>query len=187
MTLKILIPPTGTVDGISLEQFHVGEVYDLGTEIGCVLLAEQWAELVSADGVSVFVCRQFRPDETTGPLVLVVDDAPDERQLTESLLASYGYRVVGAAHGKEALARLRERCPALILLDLNMPVMDGWQFRAAQRRLTNRALAAVPVLVVSALDDAPIEGNRLQAVGVIQKPFDPDNLLEAVSAAVRPH
>jgi CheY-like chemotaxis protein len=89
-----------------------------------------------------------------------------------------------AGHGSDAIHRLRETCPDLIVLDLNMPVMDGWQFRTEQRYLTDKKRAAVPVLLMTGIDDAAAQAEALQAVGVITKPFDPDDLLDAVSAAI---
>jgi CheY-like chemotaxis protein len=182
MRLKILIRPTGTIDGISLDQFRVGEVYELGTHVGCVFLVEGWAELVTADGAAVFAAAPAVA--TIIPLVLVVDDDPGVRHLTESLLIGHGYRVILAEHGRDAIQRLRERCPDLIVLDLNMPVMDGWGFRAEQRYLPDATSAAAPVLVLSGEDDAATHAGNLGAVGVVKKPFDPDDLLEAVSAAI---
>jgi CheY-like chemotaxis protein len=119
------------------------------------------------------------------PLVLVVDDEPALRAFTESLLTAHGYQVVVAAHGKEAIQRLRECRPDLIVLDLNMPVMDGWSFRAEQRELTDRARAAVPVLIMTGEGYAAAHADGLRAVGVIQKPCDPEQLLDAVAAAMR--
>jgi CheY-like chemotaxis protein len=67
-------------------------------------------------------------------LVLVVDDETNLRQLTADLLSCNGYEVVQACHGMDGLAQLCEHSPDLVILDLNMPVMDGWQFRAEQLR-----------------------------------------------------
>ena len=100
------------------------------------------------------------------------------------MLTAHGYHVIVAAHGQDAIQRLREQCPDLSVLDLNMPVMDGWQFRSAQRFLTDRKRAAVPVLLMTSEDNADSEAAKLLAVGVIKKPFDPDDLLDAVSAAM---
>jgi signal transduction histidine kinase len=83
------------------------------------------------------------------PLVLVVDDEEDIRNILKSIITKQGYDVVTAAHGAEALAYLRTHAkPRLILLDLTMPVMNGMQFIAERRRDAN--LATVPVVVMSA-------------------------------------
>jgi CheY-like chemotaxis protein len=184
MRVRILTAPTGTIDGVSLEHFHIGSVYELGSQVGCVFLAEGWAELVSDDGTPVLVRPPPPEVANIEPLVLVVDDEPELRRLTESILTAHGYHVVVAAHGKDGILRLRDSCPDLIVLDLNMPVMDGWQFCAEQRYLTDKKQAAVPVLLMTAEVDATAHAGALQAVGVIKKPFDPDDLLEAVSAAI---
>ena len=174
MRVKLIKRPTGTVDDIPLDKFQVGGVYELGTEIACVFLAEGWAEIALPPAAP----------ESGKPLVLVVEDEPQLRQLAETILTSHGYRVVVASEGNEALQRLRERCPDLILLYLNMPVMDGWHFRTEQRYLTDRELAAVPVVVMTGEGDPASHAKALFAVGVIEKPFDPDDLLDAVSAAI---
>jgi CheY-like chemotaxis protein len=184
MRLRILIRPTGTIDGVSLKHLIVGGVYDLGTQIACVFLAEGWAEVVADDDGGVLVRPPPGEVSNIEPLVLVVDDEPELRRLAESLLTAHGYHVVVASHGRDAIHKLRERCPDLIVLDLNMPIMDGWQFRAEQRYLTDRKRAAVPVLLMTAVDDAATQAATLQAVGVVTKPFNPDDLLDAVSAAI---
>src|SRR5688572_21542635 len=177
MRLRILTHPTGTIDGVSLDYFQVGGLYEIGSQLGCVFLAEGWAELVSDEAVEL-----VRPPPRAvadGTLVLVVEDDAELRRLTESLLTMHGYHVIVASHGQDAIRRLRERCPDLIVLDLNMPVMDGWQFRSEQRYLTDRKRSAVPVLLMTGESDAASQAERLRAVGVIKKPFDPDDLLDA--------
>lgn len=107
--------------------------------------------------------------------VLVVDDELDIRQAVAEVLAEEGHQVVAASDGAEALERLRAFHPNLVLLDLMMPVMNGWEFRSAQK--CDPDLSGIPVIVVSALGrDAAID-----AEGFLQKPFDLDELLSAVS------
>ena len=118
------------------------------------------------------------------PLVLVVDDEPEVRHFMESLLTEHGYQVVLASHGQDALQRLRERCPDLILLDLKMPVMDGWAFRTYQRYFTEKKQAAVPVLLMTGVDIPAMHVETLRADGFIKKPFDPGDVLQTVSAAI---
>jgi CheY-like chemotaxis protein len=109
--------------------------------------------------------------------VLVVEDDPLIRGAMQLLLEWEGYRVAWAANGRQALDLLRsgER-PSCILLDLMLPVPNGWQFRREQQR--DPALAAIPVVVVSAADRAAC----LRASGHVQKPFQPEELLEAIRA-----
>jgi CheY-like chemotaxis protein len=184
MRVKILTRPTGTIDGVALEPFRVGSVYELRTQIASVFLAEGWAELVADDVAAIAVQSPVDEIAPFQPLVLVVDDDPDVRRLTESVLTTYGYHVMVAAHGHEAIQRLRDQCPDLIVLDLNMPVMNGWQFRTEQQSRTDEQCAAVPVLLLTSEDDAATHAEALRAVGVVRKPFDPDDLLDAVSAAI---
>jgi CheY-like chemotaxis protein len=109
-------------------------------------------------------------------LLLVDDDEGIQDALAEFLRAE-GYWVEVAANGAEALRRLRDasRLPTAILLDLMMPVMDGFQFRAAQ--LSDARWAQIPVLVLTAgLIDEQV--HRLGVAGYHRKPIDIDRLLE---------
>src|SRR4051794_23983356 len=85
--------------------------------------------------------------------VLVVDDDVSIRGFLAEALRDEGYEVQTAGNGHDALALLREWRPDLILLDLMMPVMDGWAFRTEQRLIPN--MADVPVIVLSATRDLP--------------------------------
>src|SRR5262249_27660442 len=96
-----------------------------------------------------------------GGCVLVVDDDADVRGMLAQVLELEGYDVVTAADGREALRRLEERRPFLVLLDLMMPGMNGWQFRAEQ--LKQPGIADVPVVVLSG--DGSMEPNRLALPG----------------------
>jgi CheY-like chemotaxis protein len=117
-------------------------------------------------------------------VVLVVDDDSQVRGLTETILKSYGYQVVVAADGQEGIRRLSEGRPDLIVLDLNMPVMDGWRFCAERQRLADRSLESIPILLLTGEDDALSHADELRAAGCLEKPVDPDDLLDAVSSAM---
>ncbi len=114
--------------------------------------------------------------------ILVVDDDPDIRESLREVLLSEGHDVRTATDGKDALDHLQESRPDVILLDLMMPVMDGWKFRDAQKR--DQALADIPVIVIST---AAGECGAAPADVAIQlpKPFSIDMLLEAVHRAGR--
>jgi two-component system, chemotaxis family, chemotaxis protein CheY len=112
------------------------------------------------------------------PRVLVVDDDPDILATVEHILRVEGYRVLSARNGQEALAVLDTVQPDLIILDLMMPVMDGWEF---SQRLRNHAAAATPVLVVSADRDIHRKASAIAAQAYIAKPFDIDDLIRAVN------
>ncbi|MGK4006986.1 response regulator [Sorangium sp. So ce1036] len=116
--------------------------------------------------------------ENTGRILIVEDDL-DIRSILSQLLLFEGYDVEEAADGAEALALLRKsRPPALILLDLMMPVMDGWQLRAELQR--DPKLASVPVVIVSADVRAEQEASRLRVAGLLKKPLQIEPLLELV-------
>jgi CheY-like chemotaxis protein len=106
--------------------------------------------------------------------VLVVDDESDIREAVAEVLADEGYMVHGAGDGAEALRKARAVHPDIVLLDLMMPGMNGWEFRAAQK--CDPELSDIPVVVLSAL--GRVAG--MDAAGFIQKPFDLDELLDAV-------
>jgi DNA-binding response OmpR family regulator len=119
------------------------------------------------------------PQERNGErLVLVVDDDPDILQTLALCLSTEGYRVEMAANGKEALEFLLEERPAIILLDLMMPVMDGWQFVA---EMDKRARRTSPLLILSADRAVQTHAAKLQADAFLAKPFDLDELLVKVS------
>jgi DNA-binding response OmpR family regulator len=106
--------------------------------------------------------------------ILVIDDDSDIREVVGEALQFAGYEVSTARDGREGLAQARSFRPTLILLDLMMPGMSGWEFRAAQLR--DAALSAIPVVVVSALGNDP----DIQVHAVLAKPFRLDDLLARV-------
>ena len=113
-----------------------------------------------------------------GP-VLVVEDDPDVREGLIAIVEEMGLAAIGAGNGHEALIVGRREQPCLILLDLMLPVMNGWDFRAAQ--LQDPALADVPVIVVTAAGNADREARRLGAAVGLAKPFEIEALQEAVA------
>jgi CheY-like chemotaxis protein len=111
--------------------------------------------------------------------VLVVEDEPDIREVMVAILESEGYVTRAATHGAEALAQLRAGfTPCIILLDLMMPVMDGWTF--CQERDKDPSLASIPVIVVSAVARKDPKNACLRAVDHLPKPLDVGTLLSAV-------
>jgi DNA-binding response OmpR family regulator len=108
--------------------------------------------------------------------VLVVEDDAALREMMAQQLHLAGFAPATAPNGYEALNLLRMGFPAkLILLDLKMPIMDGWAFRAAQRRDPN--LADIPVIVMTARDATGID-----AAAVFHKPFDGQEIINAARA-----
>ena len=84
--------------------------------------------------------------------VLVVEDDPDLAALVQMILADAGYEVASAGDGLAALARVAERMPGVILLDMRMPIMNGWEF--AREYQTRYGRGAAPIVVVTAAEDA---------------------------------
>jgi CheY-like chemotaxis protein len=110
--------------------------------------------------------------------ILVVEDDHDTREMIEQFLAMEGFAVRTASNGEAAMTSLlRDGRPSVILLDLMMPVMNGWQFREAQRRQPQ--LADIPVVVVSAAGP-PSRLPPIQADAWLSKPLDLDRLLETI-------
>ena len=107
--------------------------------------------------------------------VLVVEDHADVRDSLLVYLEYKGVRALGAENGQDALDLLqRGERPCVILLDLMMPVMDGWEFR--ERQLQDPTLASIPVVLVTARGDAPAINRRLGTVAALQKPIDLDQI-----------
>lgn len=116
-------------------------------------------------------------------LVLVVDDDAMIRSLLQSLLVSEGYSVVTAADGVEGLAALRGRRPALILLDMMMPRMDGQAFL---RALAGDGYDDVPVVLLSATLGLRESARSLGVIDFLPKPFDLDDLVAKVRRHAQP-
>ncbi len=111
--------------------------------------------------------------------ILIVEDDFATRAAFALLLNAAGYATVEVADGQAAVSSLHSAPPCLVLLDMMMPLMDGWQFLKA--RHADPALAAPPVVVVTATSGvSPTTARALGADDVLQKPVDPDELLDAV-------
>jgi len=116
-----------------------------------------------------------------GDAVLVVDDDFDLLEMVQTLLEIGGYRVVTAMEGGEALQRVAEEMPAVILLDMKMPGMDGWEFA---REFRDRYDHQAPIVVLTAAEDAAGRAAEIGAEGYLGKPFDIDDLLRTVEKYV---
>jgi CheY-like chemotaxis protein len=111
------------------------------------------------------------------PILVVEDDAVIAATVA-NLLREEGYGVVTACNGREALERIGRERPCLILLDMKMPVMDGWDFAAAYRRTS---APHAPILIMTAARDAHTRAARVFAAGYLDKPFDIEELLARVA------
>ena len=120
--------------------------------------------------------RTGKFDGSTAADVLVIDDDEDVRWALVELLQLLGFVAVGAANGAEGLRLASERSPRLILLDLRMPIMNGWQF--LQHRRESATLASIPVAVVTAEPSGTFIDPDVQAL--LPKPIGEDELRSAL-------
>ncbi len=118
----------------------------------------------------------------TNKAILIVEDDRDIRESLQQILELEGYEVLTAANGREGLDVLRGgKQPSMILLDLMMPVMNGWEFLEEQRK--DQAISAIPVLVASAFGD---RAKSLGTAAFIKKPIELDTLLSTVNSICQP-
>ena len=114
--------------------------------------------------------------------VLIVDDEPDVLLLLRVNLEAAGYETVLAADGETALSRIDDSDPDVVLLDIMMPVMDGW---GVLRVLSDRDVAPRVVVVSAKSSDRDIvRALTSGALDYVTKPFDPDDLVDVVARAV---
>ena len=111
--------------------------------------------------------------ESTAPIVLLVEDSQDERDMYTRQLVATGYSVQVAENGEVALQRVAAQVPDVVVMDLAMPVLDGWE---ATRRL-KEAYPSVPVIVLSACDT---DSDGLDAAASFRKPVDLAKVIGAV-------
>lgn len=100
--------------------------------------------------------------------ILIVDDDPDMRECLQIMLTSMGFAVTNAANGQEALDDMEGHDPELILLDMKMPVMDGWKFC----RILEGRDSRPPIVVVTAAPDPAGRAAEVRAEGWLGKPFE---------------
>ncbi|SEM86323.1 MULTISPECIES: response regulator [Stigmatella] len=115
----------------------------------------------------------------------MVDDDPDILEALSEILEAEGFEIRRARNGKEALDRLEPDPPQLILLDLMMPVMDGWEF-AQRMRQRPPAISSIPLIVLSADRNVGSKAVDIGAVGHLAKPFELNDLLDMVRRALEP-
>ena len=123
-------------------------------------------------------------DEHAERHILVVEDDGPIRALLSELLSHAGYAVVQAGDGAEALQHLRERHPHLIVLDLMLPGMSGWQF--LERSRGQLAAANIPVLVLSAIEGKSDYPDTLGVAAWLTKPIDVERFMQAVAQLAGP-
>jgi CheY-like chemotaxis protein len=152
---------------------------NLGFALGA---AEYLTKPIDRERLASVILRYRRK---SGAVALVVDDAPDQREIVRRMLESEGWVVDEAANGRDALERVERDAPSLILLDLIMPEMDGFEFlhELAQREIWK----TIPVIVITAKDLSAEERSALDryASNVLKKgSYDRNTLAERISHMV---
>ena len=140
-------------------------------EIGYSLGAAEYLTKPITRSQLIKVLRKYRSDKNIC-VVMVVEDDPTTREMMVRMLHKAGMQVIEAENGEVALQRLQKHLPDLILLDLMMPQMDG--FEVCQRLRADASLADVPIVMITALEDrhSRLRGIELGADDFISKPFD---------------
>ena len=116
------------------------------------------------------------------PCIMVVDDEQTIRTLLKRILESEGYEVILAADGNSALTMLEKREPDLVILDINMPGLNGFQVLERIRQHSN-----VPVIMLTGIGEATALGNALSlgADDFVKKPFNVRELLARIKTKLR--
>jgi two-component system, chemotaxis family, chemotaxis protein CheY len=117
------------------------------------------------------------------PRVLVIDDDDELAEVLRQALRESGYAVATVRHGAAALDLIGQIQPDLILLDLRMPIMDGWSFAEQYRRSSSEPAA---IIVMSGVRDLAAVSRMLGAAHHLQKPFDLASLTKLVASAIPP-
>jgi len=136
-----------------------------------------WRPLHAPEGVAYGT--NSKHDKVEPKDVLVVEDEVYLCDLIADVLEAEGHTARKAANGREALVMVQARRPQIILLDLMMPVMDGWEFMSILK--TRPEWSDIPVIIVTAIYDAKRTQDETGARAVLTKPFDIDQLTELVS------
>ncbi len=118
--------------------------------------------------------------ETAKPRILVVEDDPDLRTIVRLQLSASGYQISEACNGAEGFKAIQEDVPDCVILDLMMPVMDGFGFLKRARSVM--ALQEVPILILTASEDERnrVRGFQYQADSYMSKPYDLQELTAEV-------
>jgi CheY-like chemotaxis protein len=116
--------------------------------------------------------------EGAGKTILIVDDESGVLEVLEFILKDLGYSVVSALNGRDALARLEESTPDLMMVDLMMPVMDGAALLDALHR--DPAYRAIPVILTSALPEQTVREKASGYAAFLRKPYKSEKLIEVI-------
>jgi two-component system, cell cycle response regulator DivK len=112
--------------------------------------------------------------------ILVVEDQPDNRQIIRDMLAPTGYEITEVGNGEEALAAIAKQRPDLVLMDIQLPVMDGYE--ATRRIKADPALRSIPIIAVTsyALSGEETKARSAGCDEYVPKPFSPRQLLAKI-------
>jgi twitching motility two-component system response regulator PilG len=130
--------------------------------------------------------REIDDARPKGKMILVVDDSATVRKLISGKLEKSGHNVVCASDGVEALERMAEQIPDLVLLDITMPRMDGYE--VCKQIRANSACSHVPVVMISGKDGFfdKVRGKMAGTTGYVTKPFGPETLMRALETYLLP-
>lgn len=124
------------------------------------------------------------PADVTRPLIVNAEDDADIRELIRLVVEHAGYRVVGASNGDEAFAAAEEEAPALFLLDLQMPRMNGIATARALREDPRFSDIPIVLLTADASETRGIDAAEIGVTLIVQKPVLPNDLVKAVDAVL---
>ena len=124
----------------------------------------------------------MNPEKTQGRLILVVDDEARMVRFIQLNLEHDGFQVISAYNGREALEQVRSQLPNLILLDVMMPDLDGFE---VLKRIRDQSSVPVIMLTAKGEEDDRVRGLELGADDYITKPFSPRELVSRVRAVLR--
>lgn len=130
--------------------------------------------------------NELHETQPTGKTILVVDDSPTVRKLISGKLEKSGHVVICASDGVEALERLEDLTPDLVLLDITMPRMDGYE--VCKQIRSNPSAKDLPVVMISGKDGFfdKVRGRMAGSTGYVTKPFGPETLMKALETYLRP-
>lgn len=116
--------------------------------------------------------------------ILAVDDSASIRQMVTFTLKGAGYDVIEAVDGQDALDKANAQQVNLVLTDINMPRMDGYQLLELLRKTSNYESVPILMLTTESADDMKAKGKAAGATGWLVKPFDPKRLLEVIGKVI---
>jgi CheY-like chemotaxis protein len=120
------------------------------------------------------------------PLVLVVDDFRDAREMYAEVLELAGYRVEQADNGLDAVAKAKRLLPAVIVMDLSLPIMDGWEATRHIKEYKHTRMCKIIAISAHSLDSHILRAREVGCVEFIAKPCLPEELIGAVRRQLQP-